>query len=39
MRTLPEVREPFRIAFVEVAKNNPKNNPNAPRYNVMLMAL
>jgi radical SAM superfamily enzyme YgiQ (UPF0313 family) len=35
MRALPEVREPFWIAFVEVAKTNPK----ALRYIVMLMAL
>ena len=35
MRALPEAREPFWIAFVEVAKTNP----NALRYIVMLMAL
>src|SRR5258708_33949568 len=35
MRALPEAREPFWIAFVEVAKTNP----NALCYIVMLMAL
>jgi hypothetical protein len=35
MRTLPEVREPFWKAFVEVARTNP----GALRYIVMLMAL
>jgi hypothetical protein len=35
MRALPEAREPFWIAFVEVTKTNP----NALRYIVMLMAL
>jgi hypothetical protein len=35
MRALPEIREPFWLAFVEVAKTNPK----ALRYIVMLMAL
>jgi hypothetical protein len=35
MRALPEAREPFWIAFVEVAKTNP----NALGYIVMLMAL
>ena len=35
MRALPEAREPFWTAFVEVAKTNP----HALRYIVMLMAL
>jgi radical SAM superfamily enzyme YgiQ (UPF0313 family) len=35
MRALPEAREPFWTAFVNVAKTNP----NALRYIVMLMAL